>query len=88
MIHATCEDYRAAASIDLVHDEADRQRKITCPLLALWGAKGRVHQAYEVLAVWRDYATGVQGRALPAGHFLAEECPDETVAELLAFLDE
>jgi len=88
MIHATCEDYRAAASIDLVHDEADRQHKITCPLLALWGAKGRVHQAYDVLAVWHDYATEVQGRALPAGHFLAEECPDETVAELLAFLDE
>lgn len=85
-IHATCEDYRAAASIDLVHDEADRQRKITCPLLALWGAKGRVHQAYDVLAVWRDYAADVRGRALEAGHFLAEECPEETVAELLAFL--
>jgi haloacetate dehalogenase len=87
-IHATCEDYRAAASIDLVHDEVDRQRRITCPVLALWGANGFVHRGYDVLAVWRDYAAEVRGQALPAGHFLAEERPEETTAELLAFLSE
>jgi haloacetate dehalogenase len=87
-IHATCEDYRAAASIDLGHDEVDRQRRLICPVLALWGAKGFVHQGYDVLAVWRDYAAEVRGQALPAGHFLAEERPEETTAELLAFLSE
>jgi haloacetate dehalogenase len=87
VIHATCEDYRAAASIDLVHDEADRGRnKVQCPVLALWGAKGRLDRAYDVLEVWRDYARDVRGRALPCGHFLGEERPEETSSELLAFL--
>lgn len=88
MIHASCEDYRAAASIDLIHDEADRQRRLTCPVLALWGKKAFVHHAYEVLAVWQDYAQKVRGKALPSGHFLPEECPVETTAELLAFLND
>jgi haloacetate dehalogenase len=88
VIHASCEDYRAAASIDLVHDEADRGRKVTCPLLALWGEHGVPHAHHDVLEVWRDYASDVRGRALPTGHFLAEERPDETAEELLAFLQE
>jgi haloacetate dehalogenase len=87
-IHASCEDYRAAASIDLEHDAADRGRRLACPLLALWGERGVPHRCYDVPAVWRDYAGDVRGRALPAGHYLAEECPEETTAELLAFLDE
>lgn len=86
MIHASCEDYRAAATIDLTHDAADRQRRVACPLLALWGAHGRLHRAYNVLAVWRDYALDVRGEALPAGHFLVEERPAETLAALLPFL--
>jgi haloacetate dehalogenase len=87
VIHATCEDYRAAASIDLVHDEADRGRnKVECPVLVLWGAKGYLDRAYDVLEVWKDYAREVRGRALPCGHFLVEECPEETTTELLAFL--
>ena len=85
-IHATCEDYRAAASIDLAHDEADLARRIACPLLALWGEVGLVGRNYDVLAVWRDYATDVHGHALPCGHYLAEECPEATLAALLAFL--
>jgi haloacetate dehalogenase len=86
-IHTTCEDYRAAASIDLVHDEADRGRnKVECPVLALWGANGRLDKAYDVLEVWKDYARDVRGRAMPCGHFLAEERPEETTSELLAFL--
>ena len=85
-IHASCEDYRAAATIDLEHDERDRDRKVTCPVLALWGEHGVMERLYDVLTIWRDYASDVQGKALPAGHFLAEEKPEETVRELLAFL--
>jgi len=85
-IHATCEDYRAAAAIDLVHDEADMNHKVACPLLALWAEKGVVHRMYDVLATWRERAVNVSGRALPGGHFLPEEAPEETSAELKAFL--
>jgi haloacetate dehalogenase len=85
-IHATCEDYRAAATIDLVHDEADMNRKITCPTLVLWGANGIVGRKYDVLAVWRDRATQVSGKALPSGHWLAEDVPNETLAEVTRFL--
>lgn len=84
-IHASCEDYRAAATIDLEHDEADIGTKVTCPLLALWGAKGFVERHYDVLAVWRERAADVRGRALPCGHFLPEEAPDETYDELIRF---
>jgi haloacetate dehalogenase len=87
-IHASCEDYRAAASIDLVHDEADCEvgRKVECPLLALWGGRGVMERTYDVEAVWREYALDVRGRPIDAGHFLAEERPDETVQELRDFL--
>ena len=84
-IHGLCEDYRAAATIDLEHDRADRGRPVTCPMLVLWGANGVVGRAYDPLAVWREHATDVRGRALDAGHYLAEERPDETAAELAAF---
>ena len=84
-IHATCEVYRAAASIDLVHDEGDLRQKITCPLLALWGARGRIARAFDVPATWRERADDVRGRALPCGHYLPEEAPEETLAELRGF---
>ncbi|MDQ3636766.1 MAG: alpha/beta hydrolase [Actinomycetota bacterium] len=86
-IHASCEDYRAAATIDLTHDEADRDRKVECPLLALWGENGVVEKLYDPLDVWREYASDVRGRALPAGHFLAEEGPEETAEALIPFLE-
>jgi haloacetate dehalogenase len=87
-IHASCEDYRAAASIDLVHDEADRDegRKVECPLLALWGGQGVMEGIYDVEAVWREYANEARGKPLDAGHFLAEERPAETAQELRDFL--
>ena len=85
-IHASCEDYRAAATIDLEHDAADRDRKVGCPLLALWGKQGVVERLYDVLGVWRGYASDVRGRALPCGHYLAEERPEETAEELVTFL--
>jgi haloacetate dehalogenase len=85
-IHASCEDYRAAATIDLVHDEADMNRKIACPVLVLWGANGIVGKKYDVLAVWRERATEVSGKSLPCGHWLAEEAPGEVLAEVRRFL--
>jgi haloacetate dehalogenase len=88
MIHASCDDYRAGASIDMQHDAADRDRRIECPLLALWGSRGWVGKQYDALAVWQDYARDVRGQALDAGHFLVEERPEETVAALRAFLQE
>jgi haloacetate dehalogenase len=85
-IHAICEDYRAGATVDFAQDEADRGRKrIACPLLALWGREGKLDAWYDVLAVWRDWADDVRGRALPCGHYLPEEAPDEVYAELKAF---
>ncbi|MBM3225703.1 MAG: alpha/beta hydrolase [Candidatus Tectomicrobia bacterium] len=87
-IHATCEDYRAGASIDLVYDEEDLQagKRVTCPLLALWSDKGYVGRTQDILQVWRDYATDVRGQSLPCGHFLAEEMPEETYTLLRQFL--
>ena len=87
-VHASCEDYRAAASIDLAHDESDRDngRRVECPLLALWGRNGAMHKLYDVLEVWRTYADDVRGGPIEAGHYLAEESPKETAQELTAFL--
>jgi haloacetate dehalogenase len=85
-IHASCEDYRAAAGIDLEHDAADLEQKVGCPLLVLWGAKGVVARSYDVLALWRERAVQVSGRTLACGHYLPEEAPQETLSELLAFL--
>ena len=87
-IHASCEDYRAAATADLADDgeSAARGDRVTAPLLALWGAQGFVGRHYDVLDVWREYATAVSGRALPCDHYLPEQAPEETAAVLLGFL--
>ena len=84
-IHASCEDYRAAASIDLDHDRADADQKLTMPVLALWGEQGFVGQTYDVVKEWQLVAKDVRGHGVPGGHFLAEESPAETVAALAAF---
>jgi haloacetate dehalogenase len=83
--HAICEDYRAAATIDLVHDAEDKDARVMAPLLALWGSKGTVGALYDVLETWREKAAHVTGRAFECGHTLQEERPEETIAELLAF---
>lgn len=84
-IHATCEDYRAAAGIDLEHDRADLDRRLPMPLLVLWGEKGLVGRTWDVPAVWRERAAVVEGAALPCGHFLPEEAPAETLRALQSF---
>ena len=86
-IHATCEDYRAAASIDLEHDDADvaAGRKVQCPLLALWGKKGVVNRLFDPLHDWGAVAIDVRGKALPSGHYVPEEAPEETLRELQSF---
>ncbi len=86
-IHAICEDYRAAASIDLEHDRADAHRKVTCPLLAVWGAQGVVGELYNVAATWREKAERVEGRALACGHAIPEEAPEDLLKVLLPFLE-
>ena len=85
-VHAMCEDYRAGASIDLAHDDADLGRKMACPLLVLWAERGPMHRLFDVLSTWRERASQVSGKPLPAGHFLPEEVPEETFAELRPFL--
>ena len=88
-IHAACEDYRASASIDLEHDRASRTagEKIACELLVLWGTRGVVGRLYDPLALWRAQSiAAVEGEALPAGHFIPEELPDEIVTRLRVFM--
>jgi haloacetate dehalogenase len=87
-IHALCEDYRASATIDLEHDRAARAagQKIACDLRVLWGERGVVHRLFDPLALWRAQCAGrVDGRPMPAGHFIPEELPRETAEELGAF---
>ncbi|OYN98732.1 alpha/beta hydrolase [Enemella evansiae] len=86
-VRAMCEDYRAAASIDLDHDRADREAGvlISTPLRVLWGRHGVVHKLFDPLTLWRQVATDVSGRALDCGHYLPEERPDEVYAEVREF---
>ncbi|MEQ1685167.1 MAG: alpha/beta hydrolase [Burkholderiaceae bacterium] len=86
--HGICEDYRAAAGIDLEHDRADRERQVRLgmPLLALWGRDGVVHRCFKPLDEWRRVATDVRGGPLSCGHYIAEEAPDALLAEVLPFL--
>jgi haloacetate dehalogenase len=88
-VHAMCEDYRASATIDLEHDRADIERghKVGCPLRVLWGDEGVVGRCFDPLAEWRKVARDVSGRALPCGHYIAEEASAELVKEMLAFFE-
>ncbi len=87
--HGLCEDYRAAAGIDLVHDRADRDagRLLQAPLLALWGADGVVHRCFKPLDEWRRVARDVRGVALACGHYIAEEAPEALLACVQPFLE-
>lgn len=84
-LHAMCEDYRAAAGIDLEHDRSDLGRKVECPLLTIWGEHGAMHRMFDVLATWRERGTTVTGKSLPGGHWLPEQLPDAIHQELRTF---
>ncbi len=85
-IHASCEDYRAAASIDLEHDAADLDKKISCAVLVLWGKQGAMQPLYNILDTWKERASNVTGKPIPGGHFLPEESPQAVLEELEKFL--
>ena len=89
-IHAMCEDYRAGATLDFDHDKADKDagKKITIPMLALWGNAGIAQSAATPLDVWKTWATNVRGQPVNSGHFLTEEDPEATAKALLAFFGE
>ncbi len=88
--HAICEDYRAAAGIDLLHDRADRDagRRLALPLQVLWGERGIIARCFDALAEWRRVAQDVRGGPLPCGHYIPEEAPQALLAEVLPFLAE
>ena len=88
VIHATCEDYRAGATVDVEDDLADRdhRRRIACPVLTLWAEDKRAERGWDSVAIWRDWAQDVRGLPVPSGHFLPEEAPAETLAALQPFL--
>jgi haloacetate dehalogenase len=88
-MHAMCEDYRAAATIDLVHDRADRAagKKLTIPLRVLWGEHGLVNKCFAPIADWEAVAQEVSGKTLPCGHYIPEECPEELIADAQKFFD-
>jgi haloacetate dehalogenase len=87
---AVCEDYRASATIDLDHDRADRAagHRVGVPLRVLWGAQGVVHRCFDPMALWREAATDVTGRALDCGHYIAEERPAELLDEIRIFFED
>ncbi len=86
-LHSACEDYRAAASIDLEHDRADGRARIACPLLVLWGARSIIGKQFRPLESWGEKATQVSGHAIDGGHFLPEERPEDVLDALREFLD-
>jgi haloacetate dehalogenase len=88
MIHGSCSDYRAAKSIDLVHDEADLAVKVACPALALWGTKGEMHKLFDMEAEWRKKCDRLQTATLPGSHFFVDQFPTESAAILEKFLSE
>ena len=84
-IHASCEDYRAAAGIDIDHDNADNGRKLNMPVLALWAKRGVIAKCFDALELWRQRAEQVQGEALDTTHYMAEEIPDDIAARMANF---
>ncbi len=86
MIHGSCSDYRAAATVDLDHDRADLHVKVGCPTLAFWGSRGLMHKHFDVAAAWRKRCDDVRGASLPGGHFFVDQFPEETARILVEFL--
>jgi len=85
-VHGMCEDYRAGATIDLEHDEADRNKKISCPTLVVWGSKGLVGLKFDVPKIWQRYAGSLTTRKFEVNHWIPEEAPEQLAAEIESFL--
>jgi haloacetate dehalogenase len=85
-IRGGLEDYRAAATVDIADDERDLQKKVACPVLAIWGEFGKMHKLFDVPATWREKAADVRGHPLACGHFIPEEAPDALMRDLVPFL--
>lgn len=86
MIHGSCSDYRAAASIDLEHDQADIDSRVQCPTLAFWGSSGTMHRCFDIAEAWRQRCTAVCAESLPGGHFFVDQFPNDTARVLMSFL--
>ncbi len=84
-VHASCEDYRAAATIDIEHDDQDDGRKVEQPLMVLWAKRGVIETCFDAKALWQERALRVEGEALDATHYMAEEIPDEIASRMRAF---
>lgn len=87
-IRCGLEDYRAAATTDFAQDEADLDKKLSCPVYAVWGEFGKMHTLFDVLQTWREKADNVSGKPLPCGHFIPEEAPEELLGAIVPFLGE
>ena len=87
MIHGSCSDYRAAASIDLEHDGADIGTKVACPTLVFWGENGLMHKLFDMETEWKKRCANVVPARSPGGHFFPDAYPAETAARLMRFLD-
>lgn len=85
MIHASCEDYRAARTIDIDHDNADGDRKLETPLQVLWAKHGAIEKCFEPMKLWQSRASNVIGEAMNCGHYMAEEIPDDIIKKLTGF---
>jgi haloacetate dehalogenase len=87
MIHGSCSDYRAAASIDLDHDAADIDRKVQCPALAFYGSQGVMAKLFDIPAEWNKRCSNLQDASLPGGHFFVDQFPGQTAEILRKFLN-
>jgi haloacetate dehalogenase len=86
-LHAMCEDYRAASTIDLIHDQEFRDlgKKLAMPICALWGEKGVIHRCFNPISDWQEVFQEVTGHHLPSGHYIPEEIPDILANEIRTF---
>ncbi len=87
MVHGSCSDYRAAATVDLAHDTADLDRKVGCPTLVLWGADGVMGRHFDVAAKWRERCAEIHPQSIAGGHFFVDRSPAETAQILSGFLE-
>ncbi|MGI9372076.1 MAG: alpha/beta fold hydrolase [Hyphomicrobiales bacterium] len=86
-VHAMCNDYRAAASIDLIHDDADGDKKLSCPMHVIWGKRGVIERCFDAPTLWKLRAHHVTGERFDCGHYIPEERPEETIQSFLGFFE-